>query len=57
MAPARYVLACSDALAAAPEVARRLIAAGAELLSLTETRHSLEDVYLELVADDAEAHR
>ena len=53
---ARYVVAVSD-VTAAPEVARRLIAAGADLLSLTEARHSLEDVYLELVADEVEAHQ
>jgi ABC-2 type transport system ATP-binding protein len=54
---ARYVLVCSNPSAAAPEVARRLIAAGADLLSLTETQHSLEDVYLELISDDVEAQR
>ena len=52
-----YLLAVTDAHAAAPAVARALVAAGADLLSLTETRHSLEDVYLELVADDVEAAR
>ncbi len=51
----RYVLTVNDALAAAPEVARSVVAAGADLLSLTETQHSLEDVYLELVAGDVEA--
>ena len=42
---------------AAPEVTRALVAAGADVLSLAETRRSLEDVYLELVADDVEAQR
>jgi ABC-2 type transport system ATP-binding protein len=51
---ARYVLAVSDARIAAPAVTRALVAAGADLLSLAEVRHSLEDVYLELV-DDAGA--
>jgi ABC-2 type transport system ATP-binding protein len=50
-----YVLTVSDAALAAPEVARRLIAVGADLLSLTQTQHSLEDVYLELITDDVEA--
>lgn len=54
---ARYVLSVSDPDTAAPEVARALIAAGAGLLSLSEERHSLEDVYLELITDDGEAHQ
>jgi len=52
-----YVLSVSDARVAAPEVARALVAAGADLLSLGEDRHSLEDVYLELVDEDVEANR
>jgi hypothetical protein len=32
-------------------VTRALVADGADVLSITETRHSLEDVYLELVGD------
>jgi ABC-2 type transport system ATP-binding protein len=54
--PAGYVLSVSDARTAAPEVARALVRAGADLLSLSEGRHSLEDVYLELVDDDVEAN-
>jgi len=53
----RYVLSVSDARAAAPAVTRALVAAGADLLSLSEDRHSLEDVYLELVDEDVEARR
>jgi ABC-2 type transport system ATP-binding protein len=53
----RYELAVSDATVAAPAVTRALVAAGADLLSLAEAQHSLEDVYLELVADDPEAAR
>ena len=49
-----YVLSVGDSRAAAPAVARALVAAGADLLALGETRHSLEDVYLELVEDDVE---
>jgi ABC-2 type transport system ATP-binding protein len=45
----RYVLTVSDARAAAPEVTRALVAAGADVLSLAEGRHSLEDVYVELI--------
>ena len=51
------MLSVSDARLAAPEVTRALVAAGADLLSLSEDRHSLEDVYLELVDRDVEAHR
>lgn len=47
-----YSLAVADAALAAPEVVRALVAAGAEVLSVGESRHSLEDVYLELVGQD-----
>jgi len=46
-----YVLTVSDARGTAPEVTRALVAAGADVLSLAEAQHSLEDVYLELVND------
>jgi ABC-2 type transport system ATP-binding protein len=52
-----YVIAVSDAAAAAPGITRALVAAGADVLSISESRHSLEDVYLELVTDDAEARK
>jgi ABC-2 type transport system ATP-binding protein len=51
----RYVLTVSDPRIAAPAVTRALVAAGADLLSLSEAQHSLEDVYLELIDDDVEA--
>jgi ABC-2 type transport system ATP-binding protein len=51
----RYVLTVSDARVAAPAVTRALVAAGADVLSLAEEQHSLEDVYLELIDDDVEA--
>jgi ABC-2 type transport system ATP-binding protein len=44
-----YVLTVDDARVAAPAVTRALVAAGADVLSLAEGHHSLEDVYLELV--------
>ncbi len=47
--PGTYVLDVSDVAAAAPEVTRALVAADADVLSLTESRHSLEDVYLQFV--------
>jgi ABC-2 type transport system ATP-binding protein len=52
-----YLLTVTDPDAAAPEVARALVHAGADILSITEARHSLEDVYLELVDEDVEARR
>jgi ABC-2 type transport system ATP-binding protein len=54
---AEYVLAVSDSRVAAPAVTRALVAAGADVLSITESRHSLEDVYLELVDEDEGAAR
>jgi ABC-2 type transport system ATP-binding protein len=53
--PAGYVLDVSDPALAAPAVARALVAAGADVLSIGESRHSLEDVYFELVNQDQEA--
>jgi ABC-2 type transport system ATP-binding protein len=50
-----YMLTVSDAHVAAPAVTRALVAAGADLLSLAEAQHSLEDIYLELIDDDVEA--
>ena len=44
-----YVLAVSDSRAAAPAVTSALVAAGAEVVSIGEEKHSLEDVYLQLV--------
>jgi ABC-2 type transport system ATP-binding protein len=52
-----YVLAVSDAAVAAPAVTRALVQAGADVLSIGESRHSLEDVYLELIDADEEATR
>jgi ABC-2 type transport system ATP-binding protein len=44
-----YVLTVGDARVAAPVITRALVAAGADVLSLAEGHHSLEEVYLELV--------
>lgn len=52
-----YRLTVSDPDVAAPKVARALVGAGADILSIAESRHSLEDVYLELIDDDVEAAR
>jgi ABC-2 type transport system ATP-binding protein len=50
--PAGYVLTVADPLVAAPAVARALVAADADVLSITESHRSLEDVYLELIGDE-----
>jgi ABC-2 type transport system ATP-binding protein len=52
-----YVVSVSDPSAAAPELTRALVRAGADVLAIGESRHSLEDVYLELIEDDVEAQR
>jgi ABC-2 type transport system ATP-binding protein len=52
-----YVLAVSDPAVAAPALTRALVAADADVLSIGESHHSLEDVYLELIAEDQEAER
>jgi ABC-2 type transport system ATP-binding protein len=53
----RYLLSVSDPRIAAPAVTRALVAAGAEVLSIGESHHSLEDVYLKLIEEDPEAPR
>ena len=49
---AGYILTVSDPEVAAPDVTRALVAAGADVLSISESRHSLEDVYLELIDEE-----
>lgn len=51
--PGAYALSVSDAKLAAPSVTRALVQAGADVLSISESQHSLEDVYLELI-DESE---
>jgi ABC-2 type transport system ATP-binding protein len=48
---AGYSLTVGDPAVAAPAVTRALVANGADVLSIIEPRHSLEDVYLQLVED------
>ncbi len=55
--PSSYTLTVSDPDALAPEVARALVRAGADICSIGESGHSLEDVYLQLVDEDVEAKR
>ncbi len=52
-----FLLTVADPDAAAPDLARALVHAGADILSIAEARHTLEDVYLELVDEDVEANR
>jgi ABC-2 type transport system ATP-binding protein len=55
--PGSYELSVADPKVAAPEVTRALVGAGADVLSIGVAQHSLEDVYLELIAEDVEARR
>lgn len=41
----------SDPDLAAPVLTRALVAAGADILSIAEPHHSLEDVYLEITPE------
>jgi ABC-2 type transport system ATP-binding protein len=50
--PSTYLLTVSDSAHAAPAVTRALVAAGADVLSISESHHSLEDVYLKLINED-----
>ncbi len=51
-----YLLSVSDPAVAAPAATRALVSAGADVLSITEAKHSLADVYLELIDREQEAH-
>jgi ABC-2 type transport system ATP-binding protein len=50
-----YVLDVADPVSVAPVVCRALVEGGVDIVSVGEARHSLEDVYLELVEGDVEA--
>ncbi len=54
-ASSAYLLTVADPTVAAPAVTRALVAAGADVLSIAESQHTLEDVYLELIGEDVEA--
>jgi ABC-2 type transport system ATP-binding protein len=53
--PGSYVLSVSDPRVASPQVTRSLVGAGADVLSIGKAQHSLEDVYVELIDEHAEA--
>jgi ABC-2 type transport system ATP-binding protein len=50
-----YLLTVVDPAVAAPAVTRALVASDADVLSIAESQHTLEDVYLELINEDVEA--
>ena len=50
-----YIVNVSDPDVVAPWIVRALVGAGIDVLAIGETRHSLEDVYLELIDEDVEA--
>ena len=49
-----YTLTVADPEQVAPELTRALVAAGADVVSIGEGQHSLEDVYLRLVDEEVE---
>jgi ABC-2 type transport system ATP-binding protein len=51
------VLSASHPITITPQAIRALAAAVADVVSITESRHSLEDVYLQLIDEDPEASR
>jgi ABC-2 type transport system ATP-binding protein len=49
-----YVITVTDQNSAAPAITRALVKDGADVLSIGSSRHSLEDVYLELIDEDGD---
>jgi ABC-2 type transport system ATP-binding protein len=47
-----YVIGVADPDVAAPAITRALVKAGADVLSIGSSQHSLEDVYLQLIDED-----
>jgi ABC-2 type transport system ATP-binding protein len=52
-----YHVSIADADVAAPAITRALVAADSDVLEISQSYHSLEDVYLELIEEDTEAVR
>ena len=52
-----YVLSVAAPRTAAPDITRALVATGADVVSIAEAHHSLEDVYLEFIGEDVEAQK
>ncbi|HET9060638.1 MAG TPA: ABC transporter ATP-binding protein [Acidimicrobiales bacterium] len=55
--PCEYSLVVANTKAVAPSLVRALVSAGADVLSMAERSHSLEDVYMELVGDAPKEER
>jgi ABC-2 type transport system ATP-binding protein len=55
--PGGYLLSVTDPDTAAPAATRALVGAGADVLAISESRRSLEDIYLEFIGHDEEATR
>jgi ABC-2 type transport system ATP-binding protein len=53
--PTTYILTVTDPVDAAPALSRALVTEGADVLSISDSHHSLEDVYLELIDDATRA--
>jgi ABC-2 type transport system ATP-binding protein len=52
-----YRVSAADPAAVTPQLARAVVASGADVLRLAEVERSLEDVYLRLVSEDEEVRR
>ena len=52
-----YALSVSEPAVAAPAVTGALVAAGSDVRSISDSNHSLEDVYLELIGAETKASR
>jgi len=52
-----YVISVSDTEVAGPAITRALVAAGADVVTISQSYHSLEDVYLQLIDADQESSR
>jgi hypothetical protein len=51
----RLVIELTDPEKNRPELVKGIVEAGGRIMEVTETKHSLEDVYLSLVRDGGEA--
>lgn len=52
--PTSYIVTVTDPAAAVPAVTRALVATGVDVLSIAEQRRTLEDVYLQIVGEEAD---
>ena len=54
---ATYEVNTRDPRTSAPLLVRALVDSGADVISIGESKHSLQDVYLQLVDEDVEARK